>query len=481
MTNATLNPFDALPIPGYRRIPVVGSRFDILRFFSDPIGHMVKLEREFGSVAAFSADDASLVCVFGADNNRTILSDPTTFNNFLGLPFTVPEGSAATRLFNGILSMNGEHHKRFRRLLMPVVNKSAVSSYIPAIVQMTNDFMDGQDSNPILNIVREMAELTARVSTYCLFGMRSSPLAHSFGQLSLRLLGFLSSPWTIAFPINAPGTYYAGFLETAERLEKNLRQFIRERLREDTSRIDVLSMLVRARDEDDTGLTDDEIISLSTSMLFGGLDPITNTLSWTLVLLSQHPEILAHVQSELDSVLSNADPTEDDLSRLPLLDAIVNESLRLLPAIAHLIFRRPRTATRLGPHILPNAGLIVLSPFVTHRHPELFPNPARFQPERWKHTKPGPYEFMPFGAGPRMCIGAGFAAQVVRVQLATILQRFYPQLPPNVRIDYQVRAANLGAKGPIPMRLLRRDKPIHKSQGAVRGTIHALVDFPHKA
>jgi cytochrome P450 len=280
--------------------------------------------------------------------------------------------------------------------------------------------------------------------------------------------------------VNAPGTHYAGFLETAELLEKEIRQFIRERLRENTSRSDVLSMLVRARDEHDSGLHDDEIVSLTTSMLFGGLDPITNTLSWTLVLLSQHPEVLANVQSELDRVLSGADPTEDDLLRLPLLNAIVNESLRLLPAIAHLIFRRPTTPIRLGPHALPKEGLVVLSPFVTHRHPDLFPNPARFQPERWNQIKPGPYEYMPFGAGPRMCIGAGFAAQVLRVQLATILRRFHPQLPPNVRIDYQVRAANLGTKTPIPLRLLRRREAVHKPN-AIRGTIHTLVDFPSKA
>jgi len=477
MTHANTNLSNPPTIPGYKRIPIVGNRLDLLRFFSDPIGHLLRLQREFGSLATFTADDPSLVLAFGPENTRAILSDPTTFNHYLALPFPIPKGSPASRIFNNILSMNGERHKRHRRMLMPVVNKAAVSSYAPAIVRITNRFLERWNSNKTVNLVSEMSELTIRVSTHCLFGKELASDADSFGQLSLRLLGLLTSPWTIVFPVNMRGTPYARFLETTELIEKVLRQLISERSKEDTTRQDVLSMLMRARDEDDSRLDDDEIIALTTSMLFGGQDALTNTLSWALVLLSQHPDILDDVQSEIDKVLHGADPTEHDIARLPLLDAVVNETMRLLPAIVHLMFRRSTAMTRIGPYELPQDAVVVVSPFVAHRHPDLFPNPQRFDPQRWNHIKPGPYEYMPFGAGPRLCIGAGFSAQVLRLQLATILQRFRPVIPPGVRIDHQVRAANLGAKGPVPLRLASRHEAREKF-APVQGKIRELVDFP---
>lgn len=470
---------DAPSMPGYARIPILGNRLDTLRFFADPISHLLRLEREFGSVASFTAGDTSLVCAFGAAHCHTILSDPATFNHYLALPFSIPKNSPASRIFNNILSMNGERHKRYRRMLMPVVNKSAISAHVPAIVDITNRFLGRWNSNEPLNIVREMGNLTIHVSTHCLFGMEPTDDRNSLGPLSLRLLGLLSSPWTIVFPFRLPGTHYAHFLETTELIEGELRRFIRERLAGNALGHDVLSMLMQARDDEGKGLDDDEIISLTTSMLFGGQDALTNTLAWVLVLLSQYPDVLANVQSEIDSVLRGAAPTEDDVSRLPLLDAVVHETMRLLPAIVHLMFRRSTSQTYLGPYALPQGAVVVVSPFVAHRQPDLFPNPRQFQPERWSHIKPGPYEYMPFGAGPRMCLGAAFAAQVLRLQLAMILQRFRPVLPAGVRIDYQVRAANLGAKAAIPLRLARRDTA--EPSAITRGNIHELVDFPARA
>ena len=241
---------------------------------------------------------------------------------------------------------------------------------------------------------------------------------------------------------------------------------------------DVLSRLLDFRDDDGSKLEEHEIIALTTSMLFGGQDALTNTLTWTLVLLSQHAAILDRLHNEIDSVLHGDDPSESVIADMPWLDAVVNESMRLLPAIAHMMFRRSTCAARIGSYEIKEGSVIVVSPFTTHRDPEVFPSPQRFDPERWSRITPGPYEYMPFGAGPRMCIGANFSAMVLRLQLAMMLQRFRPVLPKNTRIDYLVRAANLGAKDPIPLCLIERRRSMPASS-PVRGTLCDVVDFPN--
>ena len=477
MTNVNSKLGNVASIPGYPRTPIIGNRANTLRFFADPVAHMFRLEREFGAIASFTAGDSSLVCAFGAENNRVILSNPDIFHHSLNLPFSVPKGSAATRIFKGILSMNGATHRRCRRLLMPVVGKAAIASYSPRIVEITEHFANRWPSQTPANLVLDMHELTLRVSSYCLFGAEDENNDGSLGHLGLELLKCLSSPWTIVFPVNLAGTDYARFLDCCTRLELQLQQFIRVRLQDTTPRNDVLSMLIRARDEDGQGFTEEEIIALTISMLFGGQDPLSNTLSWTLLLLAQHPQILADVQAELDSVLRGAPPTDSDLPRLVLLDAVIQESMRIFPAISHLIFRRATESISLGPYQLPPGALVVLSPLVTHRDPALYPNPRRFSPERWKTLRPSAYEYMPFGAGPRMCIGASLSSQTLRLQLATILRRFHPVLPPGLRVDHLLRAANLGTQKPIWLAMVDRNNA-PKAPTRLRGTIHELVELP---
>jgi len=158
-------------------------------------------------------------------------------------------------------------------------------------------------------------------------------------------------------------------------------------------------------------------------------------------------------KEELDAVLGGAPPSPEDLARLPLLDGVVNESMRLLPAIVHLLFKRPDAPIQLGEHRLPAGATIILSPLITHRDPAVFPDPLGFDPLRWQGPAPGPYAWMPFGAGPRTCVGASLSSYILRVQLAMILQRVRPELVAGTRVDLMVRAANLLFRGPVPVRL----------------------------
>ncbi len=127
----------------------------------------------------------------------------------------------------------------------------------------------------------------------------------------------------------------------------------------------------------------------------------------------------------------------------------------------------------LGGHALPARTLLCLSPLVTHRAPDLFPDPAAFRPRRWENLSPGPYAYLPFGAGPRTCLGASFAAQSVRLVLAAVLQRAWPELRPGANVSRKTRGLTLGFRHGLPMRLVAPgDRP---QRGRVRGDVHDLV------
>jgi cytochrome P450 len=197
-------------------------------------------------------------------------------------------------------------------------------------------------------------------------------------------------------------------------------------------------------------------------------------LAWIFFLLTQHPEIYQAVVEELDSVLHGAVPTPQQLAELPLLDRVVKESMRLLPALPFLLFRQPQIDVELGGYHIPKDSLIVISPLITHRLPHLYDNPQQFLPERWSRIKPGAFDYLPFSAGPRLCLGIGFASQEIRIVLATLLQRFKFHLEPNLPVNYHLQSLILGPKGGLPMRLLKPGDPAVQTS-PVWGNIHKLV------
>lgn len=465
------------PVPGLRPLPLVGARADLLRFFADPITHLLALA-DVGPVASMTAGSADLVFAFGARHNHTVLSDPATWPNFVQPPFPLPPGSAATRIFAGTMSMNGEEHRRHRRLLLPVVSKAAVATYAEDIVEVSDRHLAQWGNGEPFDVVRASTELTTAVLLRCLFG---AELGHGEGaelaRTSADLLKLFTSPLTVLAPWRLPGLPYARFLATCEAAEARMRQMIAARGREGDGRRDVLSILLRARDEEAGGLTDEQVIAHMVSLVFAGQDAIVTTLSLTLLLLTQHPAVLADLGEELDATLGGAPPTPATLGRLPLLDRVVNESMRLLPAIVHLLPRRPVADARLGDHLVPAGSTVLLSPLVTHRDPEVFPDPMRFDPGRWGTLTPSPYAWLPFGAGPRTCLGAGFASHILRVQLAMILQHHRPVLLPGTRVDLAVRAANLTLRSPLPLRLLPRADALTTVE-PVSGNVRRLVRLP---
>lgn len=160
-------------------------------------------------------------------------------------------------------------------------------------------------------------------------------------------------------------------------------------------------------------------------------------------------------------MLRGSAPTVEQLGRMPLLERVIKESMRLLPTAA--IGSRVSTGPfELGPYHFPRRTFVNFSQYLTHRLPELYPEPQRFKPERWETIDPSPYEYLPFGAGPRMCIGATFAMTELRIVLAMLLQRFRLAVVPGAQIDWGM-TITLGIKGPLPMTVVAQDRRFSKT------------------
>ena len=238
-------------------------------------------------------------------------------------------------------------------------------------------------------------------------------------------------------PFNVPGTAYYSMLQDGELLQSRLLDWAAKCKREALDNKDLFSIVAKNPDEKGASLTDLEIIGHVPPLMVAAFETCQNALIWTLVLLCQHPRIARDLLDELQGRLAGAAPTLDRIGDLPLLDAVINESLRLLPPVPQQ-FRIATKDTTLGGFPVPRTTKVLLSPFLTNRDPDLYPEPDRFKPDRWGSISPSPYEFFSFSAGPWICPGYGFGTSLVKALVATILTRFRVALAPNALIDHKV-------------------------------------------
>jgi cytochrome P450 len=341
------------------------------------------------------------------------------------------------------------------------------------MVGITERYLRRLEPGATVDIAEAMTELTLRVVMRCQFGLDDERDVLLLGRLGLGYLTGLTSPLAMLLPVRIPGTPYARFLDVSEELERRMRALIAER-RAKPGGDDVLSILVRAHDQESgSSLTDAELVGHAAVLFIAGHETTAFTLAWTLFLLSQHPVAMREVVEEIDGVLGSAPPAVERLPELACLDRVVKESMRLLPATAFLFFRRAQEPFALDGHEFPAGPIVILSTLVTHRLVPLYPEPQRFLPDRWKELSHGPYEYLPFGAGPRTCIGATFAAQAIRLMLACVLQRVDVALVPGTNVSRKVQGITLGPKHGLPMHLLRRGERAEVAR--VDGDIHELV------
>jgi cytochrome P450 len=481
-------------------MPGLGARGNLIAYARDPLSAAGRIFARYGNVASLvrapvrivnpgpgwargtlaTATGAGVVLATGADVNREVL---TAHERFASVALTgrlypthepTEREKPVRRMMTGLFHVNGDEHRRHRRLLMPAFHKTRIDAYRDDMARLTERTLARYRVGETRDVHADLTELTLRVATKTLFGEDEGERGVRLARLMQRSLLAMFSPVILLLRRDWPGLPYHRFLSLVHRIDRETVAILRDR-RGRPEGGDMLSTLIAARDEDGSALDEDELVGHVGTIFAAGHDTSTNALAWTLVLLSQHPDVLRDLEDELDGALHGAAPSVDDLAKLPLLDGVVKESMRVLPPVPI----HPRIVaedTEVAGHRMPAGSEVWLSIFHMHRDAAVFPEPDRFRPRRWETIKPSVYEYNPFSAGPRMCIGASFATMEIKIVLATLLQRFRLELPDGARVDPRV-AITMAPRGGLPMTVRDRRAPL-RAPGRVRGRVRELVRLP---
>ncbi len=451
-------------------LPITRGR--LLDFPDDPIACMRKLRAEHGDICALEEQESRLYFGFGPECNHQVLTNEAVYHSrFFAIRGS--RNSSQRRLSSGLLSMNGEQHKRNRRLVMDAFLKKAILNYVPTIRLLTEAMLDDWRPGTERDITRDMTEFMLRLTSTILFGVDDAELAFRIGRMIDHWVHMNHELGMGAFVADQNiANRYGDLLSFAGELEAEIAGMIRQR-KSNPSGTDALSLMINANDGDGK-ISDEELVGQAALMFAAAHLTTAHTLTWTLFLLAEHPSEMAKIHREMQSNLSGGFPSLEQVDRLPGVERVIKESMRILPASSYLQ-RVTAAPVELGPFSLPPGAVIIFSQFMTHHLPELYPDPEAFQPDRWLSISPSPYEYLPFGAGPRMCVGGPLAMLILKTVLPTILQRFKLTCLPMSEVSGKVISTMLGPTTSVLMRLEEQDGQFQSQP--VLGNIHSMVDL----
>lgn len=332
----------------------------------------------------------------------------------------------AKLLRRGVLVQDGEAHDALRHAMTPALHRRMLAHYTDAMLRGVDEVAAGWREDAPLDMLVEMRKVALRIVFDALFSHAVAPDLPALWQSLMSMLSYISPGlWMIW-----RGMPRLGYAARMRRLDDYLYQLIAARRLSAESRADLLGALISA------GLDDDLIRDQMLTMLIAGHDTSTASLAWTLYLLGAHPQAMAQAKDEVDAIIGDAVPTPELTSQCKYLDMVIKEALRLYPPI-HLGSRIAAVDVEFNGYSIPAGTRVLYSIYLTQRDPRHWQEPAQFSPMRFAPDAPArlPYTYLPFGGGPRNCIGYAFAEVELRIVLARLLQRHNLTLAqPNVRV-----------------------------------------------
>lgn len=411
----------AAPIPCLPGWPLFGHVF-ALRW--DRLDLLLRISHSFGDIGAFRFGPRLVPLLNSPELVRSVLVDQCS-------EFEKTEtvrALAAPVLGNSVFLSEGEEHRRQRKLLAPLFQQRRVLDYAEMMVAATSRLQAAWLEGETINLADEMTRLTLDIISRALFGADVAGEERALGEaLTYTFRHFADA---VTNPIRLPQTWPTPRNRRAHqalaRVNATIERMIEERRNNGEERNDFLALLLRTQEAEapfslNTRQVRDEALSLSVA----GHETTANALTWCCYLLAQHPEVYARMQAEGDRVLAGRLPTVADLPNLSYTLQVFKETLRLYPPV-YAFTRRAVSAVQLGQYGIPEGTSVVISPYTLHRRANLFPDPQRFEPERFApQSEPqiARYAYLPFGAGPHTCLGMHFALLEGHLVLATLSQR----------------------------------------------------------
>src|SRR5262245_7534685 len=330
-----LTGFDPAPIPGPWAPPFFGVQANLFRIVVDPIGRLFEMRRVYGDVVAAANNNPALVCAFGPERNREVLSNPPVFENDDVIFVDFPQGSSPKQMFTGLPFQKAAANRRSRRLLMPALQKSALDGYAADIVAVTDRTLGEWPIGQAVDVAALTRDLVQRIVVRCFFGLPSEKGTRGLGEAVTEMLDIIAAPLTFAFPFRVRGTPYARLHEVCDEIIARFLALFAEKRKNPGGR-DALALILGARDEEGAAFSDQELVGEAAALFVAGHDTQAKTIAWTLFLLERHPRVLADVLDEVTAVLGGGPPSPEQVPKMPLLDRVLKESMRMFPAVSLL-------------------------------------------------------------------------------------------------------------------------------------------------
>lgn len=402
-------------------------------FQRDPLEFLPRAAKKYGDVVGLRfLNFRTLLLSHPDDIEDVLVRQPRKFSKGRIL-------KANKRLFGeGLLTSEGDFWLRQRRLAQPAFHRARVARYAETMVAYAQRILGEWRDGEVRDIQAEMMRLTLEIVGKTLFDADVREDTREVGRTLAFLLKVGSNfrrmvlvpPW-----LPTPGNIRIAL--AIRKIEKIIYRIIARRRASGRDAGDLLSMLLAAEDEDGSHMTDKQLRDETLTLFLAGHETTANTLTWTWWLLAQNPEAERKLHRELDEVLGGRAPALEDLPKLPYLDRVLTESLRLYPpawGIARLVVEECEVA---GYPLVPGMG-VAFAQWIVHRDPRWFEAPGEFRPDRWEgdlQKRLPRFAYFPFGGGPRQCIGNAFALMEAALVLATVAQRFRLKLVAGQKVE----------------------------------------------
>lgn len=441
-----------MKLPNVSKTPLV---IQMLKWMFNPCAYMEECKKRYGDIFTLQVGYNLTPIVF--------VSDPVALQQIIGdtKNFEAPGDMQAIIEplvgKNSIIILSGKRHRRQRQLLMPPFHGERMQTYTQVMSDVAKHFISQLQIGKPFDVRSITQTITLRVMMQVVFGLYEGPRAQQLEQLLVTILNEGGSPLVggmFYFPILrwnlGAWSPWGKFVRLMKQYDELLYAEIRDRREHpDPERTDVLSLLLNARDEEGQSMTDEELRDELMTLLVAGHDSTATSLAWTFYWIHKLPDVRQKLLEELDSLGDN--PDFGTILKLPYLNAVCSETLRIYPITIHTAVRVVKTPVSVCGYKLESGTIVWGNVYLTHQREDLYPQPKQFQPERFLNRQFTPYEFLPFGGGVRHCVGTAFALFEMKLVLATVLNCWEMTLIDNGEVRPTRRGVAIGPDRSIQM------------------------------
>jgi cytochrome P450 len=444
------------PGPGDRGPGIVGRVRALLPFVLDPFGVVAGRFVAYGDVYFVPDNDQGLYVFRHPDHLREVLIDQAAKFQKKHSAFE----QLSQVLGQGLLTTDGDVWRKHRRMIQPAFSLARLESYVETMGQESERTCTEWLQQPQRDAARDMMALTLRIVCRTLFSYDVQQESDTVRQAMATINALLARPEITPAWLPTPRRYKLN--QANSTLDHLILGVIQQRRASTAPHApnDLLQALLEAVDPDDpqqAALSETEIRDHLVTLFLAGHETTAQALTWAWYLLAQHPEVEQRLAAEIHQVLGGRTPNADDLPTLVYTEQVIKETMRLYPPV-YLIVRKARESVTIAGYTLPAGAEVALWVYMTQRDQRWFENPAAFVPERFAPGKEQALPkaaYLPFGLGPRMCIGKSFAMMEAKVILATLVQRFHGSLTSKARVNPKPRVT-LTTQSGLPLKVSPR-------------------------